>query len=147
MKLILKYKKEIIISIIFVIALAVFISFGSTPQNEIQNSEFKYAKSSMEHILGNDSLGRDMFIRICYAVKNSISIAILSIITCIFIAILYGAYAGYAGGKTEKIMIVIMNIIGSIPDFLVAIFLMMFFNVEEVEKDEDDISAEEKTEI
>lgn len=127
MKSIFKNKKYIISFVIIMVFIS-FISIGNSPENEIQNSELKYANPSIEHILGNDSLGRDMFVRICFAMKNSISIAILSILTCVFIAILYGAYAGYAGGKIEKIMIIIMNVIGSIPDFLVAIFLMLFFN-------------------
>ncbi len=123
------WSKKNIFIIICLIAILIFLAtMGNSPAVEFQNSDLKYSKPSTHHIFGNDSLGRDLFIRIVYATKNAISIALYSILTCVFIATIYGAYAGYASGIAEKIMVMIMNIIGSIPDFLIAIFLMMFFN-------------------
>lgn len=88
----------------------------------------KHLGCSLKHPLGTDYLGRDFFIRICFAILNTIMISICSIFCSLGIGVLYGTYTGYKGGKIEKLMRMILNIIECIPDFLLAIIILIIFN-------------------
>ena len=88
----------------------------------------KHMGCSIEHPFGTDYLGRDFFIRICFAMLNTIMISICSILCSLGIGVLYGTYAGYKGGKIEQIMRMVLNILECIPDFLLAIIILIIFN-------------------
>lgn len=117
---------SIVLLIIFLISVSVPLL--SKYDYKMQDAELKYAPISKEHIFGNDYLGRDMFIRICWAIKNTIIISLYSIFVSLCIGLLYGTITGYIGKNGEKIMVAIMNVIESIPEFLLAILLMVVFN-------------------
>jgi len=126
----MKNKVPIIIILATIITLFIasfVVPFYSRYNIYEQNASLKYAKPSVEHILGNDYLGRDMFVRTCWAIKNSILIALCSIPVSVLLGIIYGAYAGYASSGVEKTMTAIMNIFQSISEFLLAILLMVMF--------------------
>jgi len=123
-------KNKALIIIILVAIMTLFIAsfilpFFSRYDIYEQNASLKYAKPSEEHILGNDYLGRDMLVRTCRAIKNSILIAVFSIPVSVLLGIIYGAYAGYASASVEKAMTMTMNVLESTSEFLLAILLMV----------------------
>ncbi|MCK9329818.1 MAG: ABC transporter permease [Candidatus Cloacimonetes bacterium] len=123
-------KNKLPIILILIVIITLFIASFAIPfffENNIyeQNAALKYAKPSELYILGNDYLGRDMFVRICYAIRNSFIIVICSIPISMLFGIIYGAYAGYSSVTVEKIMTSIMNIFESTPEFLLAILIMV----------------------
>lgn len=83
---------------------------------------------SLDHFFGTDYLGRDLFIRTCFAILNTLFIVSCSIFCSLFFGIIYGAYAGYRGGRVEKNMIALLNIIESIPNFLLIIVFLVLIN-------------------
>lgn len=130
-------KNKVLISIILVAIMTLFIAsfiapFFSKYNIYEQNASLKYANPSEEHILGNDYLGRDMFVRICRAIKSSILIVICSIPVSVLLGIIYGSYAGYASIGVEKTMTTIMNVLESTSEFLLAILLMVVFTSLEI---------------
>ena len=121
-----KVKFFIIAILILILLLVLIINIYPFKYDEIVGD--KHMGFSSEHPFGTDYLGRDFFIRICFAMLNTIMISICSILCSLGIGVLYGTYAGYKGGRVEKIMIVILNILECIPDFLLAIMILIIFN-------------------
>lgn len=79
------------------------------------------------YILGTDSLGRDLLARIIFGGKVSIAIGFIGTITSVFIGIVIGAIAGYAGGRVDLILMRIVDIIYSLPYILLVIIFMALF--------------------
>lgn len=121
-----KLKNFSIFIIAIIIILLLIIIIYPFKYDEIVGE--KHMGCSIEHPFGTDYLGRDFFIRICFAMLNTIMISICSIVCSLGIGVLYGTYAGYKGGKIEKIMRMVLNILECIPDFLLAIIILIIFN-------------------
>ena len=75
------------------------------------------------HIMGTDSLGRDYFIRVIYGTRVSLTVGLFASILVLIIGVLYGSISGYRGGRTDMIMMRIVDIIYSLPDVLIVILL------------------------
>lgn len=76
-------------------------------------------------IWGSDSLGRDLFIRVVFGARMSLLVGFAAAIINFFIGVFYGGIAGYIGGRTDNIMMRIVDIISSIPMMLYVILLMV----------------------
>jgi ABC-type dipeptide/oligopeptide/nickel transport system permease subunit len=79
---------------------------------------------SSTHWFGTDHLGRDIFTRVLYGGQISLIIAVVVQIISVVIGGLLGLFAGYFGGKTDKVIMAITNIIFSFPGLLFAIAIM-----------------------
>lgn len=82
---------------------------------------------SFEHWFGTDELGRDVFTRIWYGARISLTVGILAALIDMFIGVFYGAYAGLRGGKVDEIMMRIADIIYAIPHLLIVILVTLVF--------------------
>ena len=75
------------------------------------------------HIFGTDEQCRDYFIRCIYGTRVSLIVGFFASIIVLIIGMIYGSIAGYCGGRTDMIMMRIVDIIYSLPDMLVIILL------------------------
>jgi len=75
------------------------------------------------HFLGTDSLGRDITIRLMMGSRISLMVGIIASAIILIIGSVYVAIAGYFGGKTDMIMMRLVDIIYSVPDILIIILL------------------------
>ena len=83
----------------------------------------KETKSIFPHLLGTDEIGRDYCIRVIVGMRVSLLVGIIAAVIVVIIGVLYGAISGYFGGKTDLIMMRIVDIIYSLPDTLIIILL------------------------
>jgi len=79
------------------------------------------------YLLGTDYLGRDMLARIIYGGQVSIAIGLIGTITSVLIGIVMGAIAGYVGGKTDYMIMRVVDVMYGLPYMLLVIILMAIF--------------------
>lgn len=113
----------LILMLIFSIAVPMLSKYGF----ETQDIANKNALPCLQHPFGTDKLGRDIFVRVMYGGRISLSIAFASAFICLIIGVLYGGISGYIGGKTDMIMMRIVDILDSIPTLLYVILILMIF--------------------
>lgn len=86
-------------------------------------AKIEKGQSVFPHLMGTDNLGRDYAIRVIYGTRISLLVGIVAALIVVIIGIIYGAISGYFGGRTDLIMMRIVDIIYSLPDVLIVILL------------------------
>ncbi|MFZ7283070.1 oligopeptide ABC transporter permease OppC [Avibacterium avium] len=79
------------------------------------------------HYLGTDGLGRDLLVRLAIGGRISLLVGIAGAFIAVLVGTLYGATAGYVGGKTDAILMRILEILYSFPFMFFVILLVTFF--------------------
>lgn len=87
---------------------------------------------SSQHIFGCDGYGRDIFARIIYGGRTSLSIAIIATITSCAMGSALGAIAGYFGGWVDSIIMRALDIFMSVPDILFTMAVVVALGASEV---------------
>lgn len=82
---------------------------------------------SAAHPLGTDFASRDVFSRLLYGARVSLSIALLAILLSATVGTLYGAAAGYYGGRVDAVMMRFIDAALSIPRILLLITLLVLW--------------------
>ncbi|MFH0750711.1 MAG: ABC transporter permease [Chloroflexota bacterium] len=77
-----------------------------------------------QHIMGLDGNLRDEFSRVLYGARISLWIGFVTVGFAIFIGTIIGASAGYAGGRTDNILMRFMDVMLSFPSLLLAIVIV-----------------------
>ncbi len=95
---------------------------------EIQNYEEAYLPPGPAHWAGTDSLGRDLAARLLAGARISLLIALAAGLINLSIGVAYGAVSGYAGGRTDLIMMRVVDVLYGVPTILVVILLMVWLD-------------------
>lgn len=117
----------IVLIIIVIVTIIAQIAYDYQLDIVEQDIPNRLQNSSSEHIFGTDQYGRDIFSRILYGAKYSLSVGIASTaISCLFGSTL-GLIAGYYGGKIENIILRTCEVFVGIPSVLLGIAIMAAF--------------------
>jgi oligopeptide transport system permease protein len=79
------------------------------------------------HLLGTDSVGRDVLARTLVGTRVTLSVAIAAALVALVIGVAWGAIAGWVGGKTDEVMMRIVDALYALPFMFVVILLMVVF--------------------
>ncbi len=94
---------------------------------EENNLDNTYAPPGPAHWLGTDELGRDLLVRALHGGRVSLGVGLCATFVALTIGVIYGAAAGYAGGRTDSVMMRLVDIIYALPFTIFVILLMVFF--------------------
>lgn len=126
MKRLLKNKLAVmgIVIILIFLILAVFAPlFTSFDPNTIDLNAVGASPSST-HIFGTDKLGRDVFARILYGGRTSITVGVLSALSGSLIGVVFGCVAGYFGGKIDALFIRLSEILQTFPQMILILIMV-----------------------
>jgi oligopeptide transport system permease protein len=94
----------------------------SLPPFRTEAGEFSWT-----HPMGTDSQGRDILARVLIGGRISLMVGVISTFVSLLIGITYGATAGYLGGKTDNVMMRIVDVLYALPYMMIVIVLLAFF--------------------
>lgn len=114
-------------AIIFVL-IGIFSPWLMTHDPAAQDYGALLTGPSGAHWLGTDYLGRDMFSRIIGGARTSLVAMVFVLVAALAIGVVIGSFAGYVGGKTELVMISVIDIALALPSLVIALALMGVFS-------------------
>ncbi|MDO5631370.1 MAG: ABC transporter permease subunit [Paracoccus sp. (in: a-proteobacteria)] len=129
--------KAAMAGLIILILVALFAAFGNyfamwSNQDldfSVMGQVRELGRPSLEngHYFGTDDLGRDLFARTVQGTQISLMVGIVGAGIAVIVGTLYGATAGYVGGRTDQLMMRLVDILMSIPYMFVLILLLVMF--------------------
>ena len=125
-----KSKRTLILScavLLLIIIASLLAPLSPYDPNAINTLE-KFLSPSAAHCLGTDNFGRDTFTRILYGGRVSLMVGFLSMLVSIVFGTVYGIVSGVSGKVVDGIMMRIVDILMSVPSFLIIITLNIYMN-------------------
>ena len=98
-----------------------------SPYGYDETSAAQYHPPSWRHPMGTDIHGRDLLTRVLYGARLSLGVGFVATAVSLLIGVGYGAVSGYAGGKTDELMMRVVDIIYSLPYMFFVIILVAVF--------------------
>ena len=111
--------------ILFICAMAIFGPMFSQYAYDEQDFMVSNEFPSWEHLFGTDMFGRDLFVRVMYGARISLAVGLMSSLINLTIGVIYGSISGFAGGRTDDVMMRVVDTIRSIPTMIYVILLMV----------------------
>ena len=116
-----------LIFLVVIIILAIVVPMVAPFQFDTQDMANRNALPSLVHPFGTDKLGRDIFVRIMYGARVSLSIGFSTAAINLVIDVLYGGISGYVGGKVDMVMMRIIDIIYAVPSLIYVVLILLVF--------------------
>lgn len=110
-----------------VIFFAIFANQLATHPVTDENLSDRFASPSAEHWFGTDAIGRDVYSRVVFGARTSLTVGITVVLVSGIVGIFFGAIAGFYGGWIDKFLSgYVFNVILAFPGLLLAIALAAF---------------------
>ena len=110
--------------VMILLFIAIFAPFLSPHQYDMVNPSNALAPPSLEHFMGTDTTGRDIFSRALHGTTTSLSLALTTIIFGMITGVSIGAIAGYFVGIIDEIIMRIVDVFMSIPGVILALAMV-----------------------
>ena len=116
-----------LIYILLLVVVAIITPFIAPYDYAYQDLALGASAPSLDHLLGTDTLGRDLLTRMMYGSRISLMVGFLATSVALIIGVIWGTIAGFSGGKTDAIMMRIVDTLYGIPFIILIILLMVIF--------------------
>ena len=110
--------------ILFFIFIAIFAPLIATHDPRQANVVERLSGWSATHYLGTDGVGRDIFSRIVYGTRISLRVGLIAMTFSIGFGTLFGAIAGYYGGRLDNAVMRLMDMMLAMPSILLAMVIV-----------------------
>lgn len=125
-----KHQVNLIIGYVIssIMMLLTLVGFFWTPYDPTKmDAKSKLAGISLQHIMGCDNFGRDIFSRVLEGLGSTFTIALLTVIMGTALGIVIGAFTGYFGGWIDEVLMGVNNVVFAFPSLLLALVFISLF--------------------
>jgi ABC-type dipeptide/oligopeptide/nickel transport system permease subunit len=117
------------ILVVIIVLLAVF-SPAVAPYDPLAvDTQAIMAPPGAKHLLGSDTLGRDLFSRVLYGGRISLLLGIIAVVISMLFGVLLGIVAGYFGGRIDEIIMRFIDVLLAFPGLLLAMLTVFALGV------------------
>ncbi|MCD8129783.1 MAG: ABC transporter permease [Lachnospiraceae bacterium] len=109
--------------IVILILMAIFAPYLSPYSYSTPDPLNAYETPNLTHWFGTDKLGRDIFTRICYGARYSLSLGVFAELAGLAVGIVLGCLAGYFGGLVDNLILRFCDVLQAIPSILLTIII------------------------
>ncbi|MFC2036418.1 ABC transporter permease [Chloroflexota bacterium] len=112
--------------VVFAAVFAPLIAPYDPLQQNLRDSKMPpawYPEGSWDHVLGTDNLGRDILSRLIYGARVSLTVGFFGVLIAGTLGLVFGALAGYLGGRVDALIMGVVNLVLSLPYLLVVVVI------------------------
>ena len=113
-----------LVILVMIIGASVFANILAPYDVRVQDIRNRYQPPSMEHFLGTDEFGRDVFSRVLVGSRVSLMVGIVSISIAMVFGVLLGAYAGFKGGWIDQVLTKVIDSLMTFPSLILGILVV-----------------------
>ena len=95
--------------------------------DQYTSGNVSYQLSNQRHLFGTDPLGRDLLTRVLVGGRISLAVGFAATLVSVVIGVVWGATAGFIGGKLDNLMMRIVDVLYALPFTVIVILLMVMF--------------------
>lgn len=117
------FKLGLVISLTWILAAILAPLLANYDPITFQNIDNAFQAPSGQHWFGTDSLGRDVFSRVLYGSRISISAGMITVLISFLVGIFFGGLAGYMGGLVDDVMMRFSEMVQSFPPLILAMVI------------------------
>ena len=113
-----------LVLLVIIVGAALFSNFIAPYDVREQNVKNRYQPPSIEHLLGTDEYGRDVFSRVLIGSRVSLMVGIISIAIAMVFGVLLGAYSGFKGGWIDQVLTKVIDSLMTFPSLILGILVV-----------------------
>jgi oligopeptide transport system permease protein len=116
-----------LVTLVLFIVIALLTPWIAPYSYQAQDLELGASPPSAAHWLGTDIFGRDLMTQIMYGGRISLAVGFVATAVALLIGVTWGAIAGYVGGRTDAVMMRLVDILYALPFMIFIVLLTVVF--------------------
>ncbi len=113
-----------LIIVLVLVAMAIFAPQLATHNPARQNIMDQLTTPGAQYLLGSDQFGRDIWSRLLYGARYSLTIGFFAILVAMIVGTLIGMIAGYLGGRIDIVLMQVMDVVLAFPALILGLALV-----------------------
>jgi peptide/nickel transport system permease protein len=109
--------------IVFLLIVVALLSAQIAPYDPVRQNSPRLLSPSLEHLMGTDDLGRDLFSRIVFGTRVSLYVGLISVVIALTVGTTLGVLAGYFGARAEAFLMRLTDIMLAFPGLVLALLV------------------------
>lgn len=114
-----------LVLVVLISLVAIFAPWIAPYDVREQDFQHRYQRPSWKHLLGTDDFGRDIFSRVVYGARVSLSVGVLSVLLSTLGGMFAGMLAGYLGGKFDAVVVWLVDVLMAFPTILLCLTILV----------------------